>query len=234
MGKWENHPDYPLVNLQVAGWNITIFHTKYIDSIRVPFPASYPGCLCHPWWELLQWDRCRRSYLPSKTLFLWNRRYLQNLSSFKHFVKNNQILSWCTWKNTWFLMLLKATSSLETTRFASSHSLHGAAIHWGALVQDSRPTAKTLYTNKSLIFIKTPKPKRGWRNEPPNLHKLSGFLMGLFHTFHLFSIVFIIFPQVLLQPRGLDRPPARQRQRAVATEPARAVSSAWGLPSIKQ
>ena len=61
-----------------------------------------------------------------------------------------------------------------------------------------------------------------------------GFLIGslpyvspIFHGFSSF------FPQVLLQRPGLDRPPPRQRQGAVATEPAdRAVASAWGLPSV--
>ncbi len=35
-------PGYPLVNDHIASWNdIPIFNRKYIDSIRVHFPASY-------------------------------------------------------------------------------------------------------------------------------------------------------------------------------------------------
>ena len=157
-----------------------------------------------------------------KRWFLWNRPlFAKTLSSFKRFVKN-QILSWCTWKTTWFLMLLKATSCLETTRFASSHSLHGAAIHWGALVHDSRSTAKILLYQQIVDFHKNNQnhPKRLIFNEPPHLQWILWvFCLGVFHTFHLFSMVFIIFPPGFASaPPGLDRPPPRQRQRAGATE----------------
>ena len=37
MGKWENHPDYPLVNLQVAGRDIPMFNRTYIFN---PGPFS--------------------------------------------------------------------------------------------------------------------------------------------------------------------------------------------------
>ena len=97
------------------------------------------------------------------------------------------------------LCCLKQHLPIATTRFASSHSLHGAAIHWGALVHDSRSTAKNLVYQQIVDFHKTPTPKV----EETNLltsTKFFGFLMGVFHTFHLFSVVFIISPQVLLQP----------------------------------
>ena len=64
------------------------------------------------------------------------------------------------------------------------------------------------------------------------LQKFFGFLMEVFYIFHLFSIFFIIFPRFCFSP-GLDRPPARQRQRAVTTEPAaRAVGPSGGLDWI--
>ena len=137
------------------------------------------------------------------------------------------------------LCCLKQHLPIATTRFASSHSLHGAATHWGALVHDSRSTAKNLVYQQIVDFHKNTKTiQRGWfsTNLLTSTNSL-GFLMGVFHTFHLFFHRFHHFPSGFASaPRPWPAAPsAPASSERVATEPARAVSSAWGLtPSIKQ